>query len=162
MFTTFYGIYFQEQLIYVGSTTDFNTRKLKHKRCFLQTYSYDEHNNIYLYNQMRSLSIDYANFIYKILETQILHKKERFEKEKLLIEALNPLYNKNKPTSSYQETYCRIRKWQDEHKEYLSEKHKEKNICGICGGKYTTVNKSTHCKTLKHLNALNNHQEEHK
>jgi hypothetical protein len=50
----------------------------------------------------------------------------------------------------YQRIYYQI------HKEYMDEKHKQKNICEICGGKYTHANKSIHLKTLKHLSKISN------
>lgn len=51
----------------------------------------------------------------------------------------------------------------EKHKEYL-QKNKEKlkaylnkkNNCDICGGCYTFRNKSTHNKSVKHTNAINN------
>lgn len=40
------------------------------------------------------------------------------------------------------------------NKEKLNSYRKVRNLCELCGGKYTTINKSVHYKSIKHQNQL--------
>jgi hypothetical protein len=153
---TFYCITFEEKIIYIGSTKNFKKREMSHQRRFLEKYNYEKQNQIYLYKYMRNLSNNLSSFTFKILDILILDNENRLKKEKDLITIHSPICNKKTPISTYEERIYKIRVWQDRNKEYLDEKHKQKNICEICGGKYTHANKSIHLKTLKHLSKISN------
>jgi len=59
-------------------------------------------------------------------------------------------YNKNK-----KDILIKMKEYQEQHKDELRAKANEKIDCE-CGGRYTRRNKSTHMKSKKHLNYVNN------
>lgn len=47
-----------------------------------------------------------------------------------------------------------MKKYKEDNRERLNEKMKEKHICTLCNGKYTTSGKYLHSQTAKHKRAL--------
>jgi hypothetical protein len=81
--------------------------------------------------------------------TQVESSKAYYENNKEKIqEYLHDYYENNKEKlQEYKQEYYKL------NREKNKEKLQTKNICDICGGKFTTHHKSTHLKSLKHIKA---------
>lgn len=71
--------------IYIGSTKNFQKRKLRHIQCLKNNY----HHNIHLQRSYNKTGLQ--NFVFEILEECL--EKELFTKEKYWIKKINPDYN---------------------------------------------------------------------
>jgi hypothetical protein len=102
--------------VYVGHTTDFKTRKCKHKSACCSQIDSNKH-NLYVYTFIRANG-GWENFDMILIEK---HKCEdrlhAFKKEREYIESLNATLNQKIPTRTKKE-------WKDDNKERVKE-------CGI-------------------------------
>jgi hypothetical protein len=143
---------------YIGSTT----RKLK-ERLSQHKHNYKRYLNGG-YHYVTSFDIVECGETFIIeLERVVGNKKAILARERYYIENTTNAVNKNiagrTDSEYYTENKEKIREYKQEYYKLNHEKNKEKllakNICDICGGKFTTQNKTIHLKTKKHLNKNN-------
>ena len=145
--------------LYVGHTTDFTNRKKLHKSCCLN--SSDSRHNSKVYKVMRENGSWYNWTMIEIEKYPCKDENEARARERFWYEELQATLNSQCPIlnvgerKQYEKNYYEKNKDQIKgyekdyyvrNKDYLQQKHKCK-----CGGCFTTVNKSTHSKTKKHL-----------
>jgi group I intron endonuclease len=139
--------------MYVGSTVDLDKRKREHKSlCYNKNFS---SYNLKVYKFIRE-NDGFDNFEFEILEEVCCQNKQQLlEREKFYIECLEPTLNSEVPSRTHKQ-------WREDnpeyHKKYREEHRKkihQKFICE-CGGRYTYSGKSSHLKTKKHQNYINN------
>jgi predicted GIY-YIG superfamily endonuclease len=160
--------------IYIGSTTDFRQRYMKHRACCINN-SNNKKNNLLLYIFMRENGgVD--NWEMEIIEKfSCKTKKELLLKEQEYIDKLNPTLNsqnsinKKKDLIKEQEqSYIQKKEWYKKNKERIlkkrkeyyennkkkiNEKYKQKFNCP-CGRKVNFSGKIRHLKTKKHQDYL--------
>ena len=148
-----YGLYENETCIYVGSSKNLNKRMIHHKYWITSSLISCKQYEKPLYQYIRQIG-GWDKVQYKILEETDKQHNDLLQLEREYIDRLNPSQNIVRPYVSYEEKINAIRYWQDTNKEYLESKHKQKFTCEICGGKFTHINRNSHCKTIKHQNAV--------
>jgi hypothetical protein len=147
--------------IYVGSTTNFTVRKDCHKTtCY---YEKGKNYNLKVYQYIRSHG-GWSNWdMFEIEKFPCVDSKEARKRERFWIETLHAILNCNMPSRSRSE-------WN--HNNYIENKetklayakahnlvNKERlqeNFKCPCGGKYNFEGRSTHFKSLLHLNHIEN------
>jgi len=131
--TVIYKIFCKDTNItgkYIGSTTNFNKRKYKHK-----SDCSNENNNLKVYQYIRENG-GFENFEMVIIEEYPSdNKKEANKRERFWIEKLKANLNSNIPTRTV--------------KEY----HKEKIICE-CGCEILKKHLKRHQESKKHINLM--------
>jgi hypothetical protein len=152
-----YSIYkiWKDDLCYVGITTDFHKRIIKHKTTCLNQKN--PHTNLKVYQVIRVDGWD--AWTKEVVETTDDKTRERYWVEKI------GNLNVNIPTRSGKES---SKNWRDTHKEYLKEQsrefrkknpdyhtYREEQITCDCGGHYSLYHKSRHFKSNKHLTYIN-------
>ena len=106
---------------YVGSTTDFHKRKIKHKTNCLNNSEKNTHYNLKVYNFIRENG-GWDNFNIKIIEEfSCENKNELLTRERYFIELLKSNLNTKIPTRTQEE-------FRLENKEYLNEKQKQYDL----------------------------------
>jgi len=142
--------------IYVGKTTNFKKRILRHKSdCNNEN---DKNYNIKVYQYIRENGgINNFNFIE--IETNEYNDKDSAFRERYWIEELNATLNSVIPSTTYKEC-CekhnkRQKKYFDKNREIINEKKREKITCE-CGCEIRKDYLSTHLKSKKHINYLSN------
>jgi len=153
---------------YVGHTTNFRQRKSLHKSiCNNQNSKY--YNN-YKYKFIRENG-GWENWdMIEIKKYPCNDKREAEAEERRLYEELNSNLNMYRPFRTNEEKKEQIKNYYQENKDTLNdnnnnyylenknkilEKKNEKFNCK-CGGKYTYANKAQHLKSKKHINYINN------
>ena len=137
---------------YVGSTKNFRTRKCHHKsRCYNEN---SKHYNLPVYNFIRENGGWDSFEMNPIEEIEVESKtqariREQFWKENR--EAKFQVLNAYNPYSGFTNRTEYLKNYREENKQQIN----EKNTCP-CGGKYTTIHKNRHLKTLKHLTFTQN------
>ena len=169
--------------LYVGHTTDFTNRKRNHKnRCLNPN---DSKHNYKVYKMIRENG-DWNNwsmieiekypcnddnearsrerYWYEVLNANlnmisptldVEKRKNYYENNKNKINDKQKEYykkNKNEINDRHKDYYIRNK---DKRKDYLQEKHQ----C-LCGGCFTTANKSQHSKTKRHLKYIQENESE--
>ena len=147
---TFYKLYNDEGLIYIGQTQNLDRRINEHRKI----------------NSDCSSKIFKGKFKYEILEqVNNLSKEQIFKKERQYIEQYNCV-NIVKPGRTNTEYYREYLKDPEKRKKFLERQKKSyeklgkqrniktKIICD-CGGKYVKRNKKIHLKTKKHNDYVN-------
>ena len=133
-----YYIYYQKQLLYIGSTNNFKRRKRSHKsNCYNQKQKKDYNQNIY--KHIRNNNINWGDLEWKVDETDITDVKDAHRLEGFKILEMKPLCNEiiagrtqreYKQTDKYKEyrkEYKQTDKWKEYMKEYKkTDKWKEK------------------------------------
>jgi len=155
-----------DDLLYVGSTTDFTRRKAQHKYNCIHTN--DLHYKFKLYSSIRANGGWDAFNMVIIKEFPCKNKREAEAEEDIVIRELKSDLNTNRAYLSPEDRkeskmryyydnheqvlkYAKIyrKNYRETHKETISEKNKQKFSC-LCGSKYTLCHKSRHFKTKKH------------
>jgi len=159
-----YGIYHEDNLIYIGSTTNFKRRIQNHKyRC---SYVNDSHYFIPIYQYIRSNG-DWDKIKFKIIDIYYTITKKllnKIEGDYIRYFNFDKLLNCDIPGRTREE-YRQDN--QDKIKNYRivnKDKNKIKSkiskskpwTCSICDIKITIQCKSRHLKTPRHINKSNN------
>jgi hypothetical protein len=157
---------------YVGSTTDFKTRKAVHKN--VCNNENNKNYNFKVYKMIRE-NKGWDNWIMLQIEKfPCKDSNEAHARERYWYENMNAKLNTNTPNRTRDE-------WRDEHKEDVKEysskyreenkdiikqyrennkekiaKHKSEIIICACGKTYTLTNKTRHEKSLKHRQHIKN------
>lgn len=117
---TIYYIYYNEILIYVGSTIDLNKRKGYHKsRCYNKN---SKEYNKKLYEYIRANDIIFENLVWKTEETNITDTTEARKYEGSKILELNPLCNCVIAGRGQKESN---KQWRENNREKNLERHKQ-------------------------------------
>jgi len=163
---------------YIGSTYDEKKRRNHHKSNCNNENSKEY--NLKVYQFIRENG-GYDNWNFEVLEIYPCDNEEQLvEREDYYYDLLKPLLNSKRPLRTeedmkedkakyYQdnreyilkytakfyednkeEIQKRHAKYYEDNKESIIIKQKQKHNCE-CGGNYTSINKSTHCKTKKHI-----------
>ena len=133
----------KDENIYIGSTYDLNDRKRAHKHSCNNERDRNYNNNIYKY--MRDNG-GYDNFEYTILRVcEDEDKVERNELEQSFINVYRPTLNTNNAKGTSIE---KKKEW-----------HRKKIVCD-CGSIVSQTNFRNHKKTKKHLEKLENLEDE--
>lgn len=163
--------------LYVGHTTDFKSRKRKHK-CSIENFNDNE------YNTKKALFIrehgGWSNWtMIEIEKCPCNDKREACSRERYWYEELNAKLNSYTPlfdgtNQEYQEDYRIKHKEQMatyykkhnkdyyiQHREQLLIKHKKKYTCE-CGSTISCGGKSLHLKTLKHCQSIESQNNSYK
>ena len=167
--------------MYIGHTTDFASRKSKHKQSCLNDNNKVKHN--YLVYRFIRENGGWDNWDMILIETRRCENElDALRTERDFIERLGSTLNRSIPTRPAQERnkayyeqnrnkildYCKTyreehkdkkneynRKYRIDNKETLNEKMKLRCVCDICGDSYTYRNKGLHIKkSPTHLTAL--------
>ena len=134
--------------LYVGATTNLKVRKHAHK-----TSCYNENRVPYNYNVYKFIRANggFENFdLIQVERVEYDTKYELHARERHFVELLNATLNKQLPNRTNIES---VRQYRTKHRNELN----AKNYC-VCGGKYTSTNKSVHFATNRHLLFLANQQ----
>jgi hypothetical protein len=177
----FYKI-FKEDLdeVYVGSTSNFYSRKKSHKHlCYNETckqYNYKIYQTIRAnggWDEFKMIQIGTRDNITK-REAEQIEEEYRLELKSTMNTQrafLSPEQRKEKNKEHYQANKERISEKNKVNKERISEKNKEhyqankekfnekgkeKIICEICNIEITRSSKSNHMRTQRHINNINN------
>ena len=138
--------------LYVGHTTDFTNRKKSHKGCSLNA-NYTGY-NCKVYKMIREKG-GWNNWsMIEIEKYPCNDDNEARARERYWYEVLNANMNTQCPILNVDEKKHKIKEYGNnyyvQNKDNIKQKKNEKHQC-LCGGCYTTVNKSIHYKTKKHL-----------
>jgi predicted GIY-YIG superfamily endonuclease len=182
---TIYKIeYKDEGIIYIGSTLQkFNRRIQTHHKDYKRYLNGSRSNSISIYHYFQEFGIDNFKFE-KIKEYNCCDKKHLLAYEQLYINKtdcvniMNPFRipylskkkagheyttkNKQKLIEKRIKNKSNKKKYDEINKDRIKKVQKEYNIKNSktiyceCGGQYTNRNKSTHFKTIKHQNFINN------
>jgi len=168
-----YGIYYNDKLLYIGSTSDLRKRKNHHhSRCY-NVNSDKYHYQIYKY--IRDNDIDFREDCdFKILE-HVEDEEDLHQREDHYIKTLTPtcnsrsaytdkvLYNKQYRKEHSNERKQKAKQYRKEHveearkyKKQYRQKHADKKYICECGGRYTTNHISEHAKSQKHIYYIEN------
>jgi len=155
---------------YIGSTTNLKRRKIQQKSCFNNPNSGRGH--LKLYQFMRDNG-GFINFEHKILEDDIEfnNRNELNKIERYYIEEFKSSLNIDIPSRTKKEylkdiqnkrkEYCKQynKKYSEEinkkKREYREKNNLQKKKCN-CRSIISKLNYSTHCKTKKHLQYIQN------
>lgn len=140
---------------YVGSTTDFRSRKANHNRSCCNPTNKS-------YNELKYVTIrangNWDNWrMVEIEKYPCADKREAEAREQHWMDTLNSTLNERKSFRTEEEK--KIQKQQCNKKRRLNNIDKikaqqnEKHNC-ICGGKYTQIHKAAHFRTKKHQSYL--------
>ena len=133
-----------DELLYVGSTTDFTRRKAQHKRICNNANS--EKYNLKIYSMMRDNGgFDSFNMLV-IKEFPCQNKQEVLMEEDKIMREMKSTLNMMRAYLTPEEAVTR-------YKENKKRYNKEKFVCP-CGGRYTYSHKQIHFNTLKHQKYL--------
>ena len=133
---------------YVGSTTNFDIRKARHRSAC------DNPNAIkYTYKVYKFIRSNggMENFKFKILEEpDVTTNRQLHDRERHYIDKLKPTLNKqvpNRTKKEFDKQYYII------NRDRILERKKQKVMC-CCGRSYIKVNKSRHYKSKQHINYI--------
>ena len=142
---------------YVGSSTEFHQRKIKHKSCCNNVNRKNYNYPVYKYIRNNG---GYDKFDYEILELGEYEDKNCMKnRERYFIETLKPSLNSYIPNRTKKE-YCDdnkdiIKQYYQNNIEEINERRKEKITCEICNCKIARNGLGKHKKTKKHIRNLN-------
>jgi hypothetical protein len=164
---------YDDENIYVGSTTNFKNRKYCHKKNCNNVN--DKNHNIPVYKYIRDNG-GWAEWIMIPIEPYSCNDKKELEiKERYYIDLFKPTLNKNIPTRPIKEwrednkekNYIKKKKYYEANKEIINEKlkkyreankeqlyknAKEKVICDHCGCEISKGNLKRHQQSNKCIN----------
>ena len=128
------------ELIYVGSTIlKLQTRLSLHRSDCVKCSNYKIH------KAMRLFGMD--NFFIELYQELIItdrkDKQEMYVLEGIAQVLLGSTLNKNIAGRTAHQFYL-------DNREAITTRQNKKNLCDVCGGKYTNRNKATHLKSNKH------------
>ena len=144
-----YTIYHQDNLIYVGSTIDFKVRLSAHK-----TNCYNvkrPHYNTPIYQYIRSNG-DWKDYKFKIIDIYYNITKKlltKIEGDYMKYFNFDKLLNREIAGRTKEEYYL-------DNKTQIKAKTSKPWTCGICNKTIKVKNKSSHLKTPRHINKVNN------
>ena len=158
--------------MYIGHTTDFASRKSRHKQFCTKNLNETKY-NFYVYRFIRENG-GWGNWDMILIETRNCENKlDALRTERDFIERLGSTLNRSIPTRTeqerkrvyYEKNKDRIREWhkayREEYKEIVNEKHKQyrlinkdivnekmkrRCVCDVCGDSYAYRNKGQHIK----------------
>jgi hypothetical protein len=145
---------------YVGSTTDFNERKYKHK-----SNCNNEQSNKYGYNVYKFIreNGNWCNWsMIEIEKYKAVDKLDALKRERYWIEQLNASLNNNIPSRTEAEYHIDYKRkhydkiidyqkeYRKENKDKLNE-YKKKQVECECGMLFNQSNKARHMKSKKHI-----------
>ena len=141
------------EFVYFGSTNNFNRRVSKHQTDY-KRYINKKSKTYLTYFEIFDLG-NYTTEIVKeykqISRRELYNFETEFIQTNICVNKLNSMTEQmkidNQKRSKTQ--YCEANRTQ------INQKKKQPHICEICGGNYTTTHKSTHFKSNKHQNAVN-------
>lgn len=130
----------ENENIYIGSTTNFRSRKCEHKyNCYTEKC---EKYNAFVYKYIR----ENGNWNdWKMIPIEVFPCNDRKElevRERHHIELLKPKLNKNYPTGDNKQ-------YRNDNEEVIKEKKKEKVICDNCGAETRKGGLARHKKSKK-------------
>ena len=136
----------KEDLLYVGSTTDFTRRKAEHKRrCKTKTTK--------LYEMIRDNG-GWEMFNMVIVKNFCCENgQEAKAEEDRIIRQMKATMNMIRAYTTNEEKKEYIKQHQEQNKEKIKERRKEQIIC-VCGCPVRKDNLTRHRKTMKHRNIL--------
>ena len=153
--------------IYIGSTTNFNRRKQKHKECVIYTTS---KKNVYKVYQYIMNNGNWENWSMVMIEEYKCNTKRELEtRERYWYELLNAQLNMRMPVRSkkeYAETHKEDKKIYDkerrtikdkeikEKKKIAYDKNKVRVKCEICDIEISRNSLNDHNKTITHKNNI--------
>ena len=141
------------ELVYFGSTNNFNKRMQGHKNAY-KSFLNKKSKDYYTYFEIFDLGKYNTEIVkeYKQITRRELYNFEtEFIQTNICVNKLNSMTEQMKKDTK---KGCNNQYYQD-NKTKLNQKKKQPHICEICGGNYTTTHKSTHFKSNKHQNAVN-------
>ena len=150
-----------ENLIYIGSTTNFKCRKSLHKGCCDNEKS--KKYNFKIYQSIRNNG-GWNNFTMKPIEMYYADSKIKAKiRENELMDSYNSILNDRRAYTSvdekqlYYKEYKKNKKdkMKEYHKQYYDEKKNEKIIC-VCGCQILKKGLNEHLTTKKHLKLILN------
>ena len=155
---------FENNNVYIGSTSNLNTRKRLHKSSCINENDRSYHLKLYEYIRKND-GLD--NFEFTILRVcNDTDKKERLKLEQSFIDVYQPTLNTNSASQTPDEYYEKNKEeilkkqkgYREEHKEEISKRRGEVIECE-CGKNITRSNISTHRKTKHHQEYLKFNEE---
>ena len=128
------------EMVYYGSTNNFNTRMTNHKSDYKSYLNGNKH--YFTVFDIYDLG-DYKQEI--VQEYENITEKQLHDFETTFIQSNKCV---NKLQSMTTEMKKKIRKeWYEQNKDKLN----KNNVCDICKGNFTTIHKSQHYKAKKHI-----------
>ena len=142
---------------YVGSTSNFNKRREKHKNAIHNKN--DRHSNYYLYKKIRENNSEWNMEIYKHFPCE--NNEQLIIEEQKNMNELKPTLNERKAyrTEQDKKDYCASfhkinqRKYYEKNKKELRTKASEEITCE-CGCKVTRRHIAEHRKRPKHIKLM--------
>ena len=143
-----------DENIYIGSSCNFNKRKIQHKTsCNNES---DTKYNLNIYKYMRDNG-GYDNFEFSILRLcEDEDKAERHQLEQSFIDVHRPTLNTNNAKGLNLE---KKKEWLEVNKEKIKKRKVEKIVCD-CGSIVSHTNFATHKRSKKHLQNLEKLEDE--
>jgi len=136
---------------YIGSTRNYDKRKMKHKSVIYSLL--DRHSNSLLYRTIRKHNGIWNIEIYKKFPCN--NKLELRMEEQNVINELNSTLNQQKAYRTKAEEEVYQKEYREQNKEILYTTANEKLTCE-CGCKSTKRNIARHRKSRTHINFMNN------
>ena len=144
-----------EELLYVGSTTNFIKRKQCHKK--LCNNLNNRHNDLKVYKMIRENGgwDQFSMIIVKEFpcnnKTELLIEEDRIMREMRSNMNKYKAFRTSEECKEYQKEYHK--EYYELNKEKLNEKRKKKIVCE-CGSEISFSTKSIHLRSIKHQNFL--------
>ena len=133
---------------YVGSTTNFYSRRKNHQSVCNNPKS--SKYNLKVYETIRANG-GWSNFRMILVEYYACsNKEELLKREREIFDELNPTMNGNFPSRSRKEY---LKYYNEKNPDYRKNQKVTKSQCELCGGRYTSANKTNHYNTIQHLSA---------
>lgn len=126
--------------IYVGSTTNFNRRKQKHKQMVEYGFKKDGEYNTKVYNFIRDNG-DWDNWqMIQIEQYSATNKRDLEKRERYWLEKLKATLNTNKPFTT-----------NDEKNNYYKKRKQNKIYCKFCDSSFDKYFEKKHNITKNHI-----------
>jgi hypothetical protein len=143
---------FNNEKIYVGSTTDFARRKYFHSWNCSNEKSNHHHFKVY---QIINANGGWSEWnMVQLQKYPCSDKREAEAQEEYWRSLLNAGLNTNRPFRTLEEKIEYEKQYRIENRTELYKKQNEKSECE-CGGKFTKQNKLRHLNTKKHIAYIN-------
>ena len=154
-----YGIYNENNLKYIGSTTNFKSRMWHHKNNCYNVKRHDYNTKIYQY--IRTIG-GFKNIKFKVIDVYYTITKKilnRIEGEYIRYFGFDNLLNREiagRTNLEYRnDNQEKIKNYRIVNKAKIKANASKSWTCSICNSTVVTGNKSRHLKGTKHLNKVN-------